>query len=261
MATKRITLNELRILVKQIIKEESDNKQTVVGQKILGKRINYLSNNEASSAYEKEVGFILDGDIFLGLKDLEYNEDKGVYVVDNNTKIVYYNDDEDLWLYNNLKPYKFDDESIAEAIFPNKKELDRFYKLLKNNGVYDLQFKTNFNNVITKDSKINKPSINIDKYKDFTFNYGMNDFYFADGEVDLDDDRGFIKISFENKTESLYNKESISLYIHYTLSPLGKLSEKPSVDIYYYSSFMSKGSKVKIDKLNPVIKDILKNLK
>jgi hypothetical protein len=74
-------------------------------------------------------------------------------------------------------------------------------------------FKTNFNNVITKDSKISKPSINLDDYKDFGFNYGMNDYYFVDG-LDKVKDNGVVAFitstGVMDKVDSKIRQEIVS---------------------------------------------------
>jgi hypothetical protein len=249
----------MKKLIKKLLRENLEATQSPIGQEILGHKITDIYRNEADRPYDKVAGFLLDGHIILGLKGLEYNEDIGKYIVDNNTKIIY--EDETEYMLNDLYPNIYNPEDIERhtqnAIFNNKRELTKFYNLLKYPNLY-LLFKTTFKNVVTKDA-IAKPAkeIDTDRYRDYTFIY-KNKEYTLNNIVNKD---GSISLDFKTKDSNQSFTEHISLYISYEKNPLGQMRMKPRVSISHMGSFPSKYEDIKTNALDPLINDILKQIK
>lgn len=251
----------MKKLIKKLLRENLETTQSPIGQEILGYKITDIYRNEADRPYDKVVGFLLNGNILLGLKGLEYNEDIGKYIVDKSTKIIYDDDAESKYMINDLYSNIYNPEDIERytqnAIFNNKRELTKFYNLLKYPNLY-LLFKTTFKNVITKDA-IAKPNkkIDTDKYKDYTFTYRNNE-YILDN---IDNEDNGISLRFKTKNHNEFLVEHILLNISYQKNPLGQMVKKPSISISHMGIFPSKYEDIKTNVLDPLINDILKQIK
>jgi len=242
-------------IIKEYYSNEDENQ--FANQTLLGKPILDVYNNEASNDYEKEIGFYI-GDGYIALKNLEYNEKLGLYIVSTMTNIIYY-DGEDYFI-NRLNPYKINDKDIDEAIFSNKGELKKFFNLLKALNLPKLKFNANFNNVVTKDfAKIERTPLNLKKYDNYRFTYKGDEYTLDSAENELGDIYSYVSLDF--KSGEGWDRKIISVSINYQYDVMGKLI-KPNVTVRDYYSLMSKGENIKPpSEITPLINDIIRGLK
>jgi hypothetical protein len=245
---------ESRKSIKTILRERL-NENEFDNQTLLGKPILDVYNNEANTAYEKKFGFYL-GDGYIALKNLEYDEKLGLYIVSNYTNIEYY-DGEDYFI-NRLKPYEINDKDIDEAIFSDKKELKKFFNLLK--SLNQFKFEANFNNVVTKDfTKPERKPLNLKKYDNYSFIYRGDEYTLNNTENELGEYSSSVSLDF--KSGEGWDSKSIYISIYYQYDVMGKLI-KPDVTVRYYSGLMSKGEEIKpTSEITYLVNDIITNLK
>jgi hypothetical protein len=248
----------MKNLIKQIIKESIRNmliENEFPNQTLLGKPILGTYSNEADNEYEKEIGFYI-GDGYIALRNLKYNEKLGLYIVSNNTYIIY--DDGENYFRNSLNPYEINDKVIDEAIFSDKEELKKFFNLLK--SLNTLKFNANFNNVVTKDfaKKTRKP-LNLNKYDNYSFTYRGDEYTLDTSENKLGEYSN--RVTLEFKSGQGFDSNSIYVTISYSYDVMGKLI-KPDVRVDYYFGFMSKGEEIKpTSEITYLVNNIISNLK
>ena len=241
----------IKKVIREYLTENQFANQTLLGKPILG-----AYQNEAYSAYEKQVGFYL-GDGYIALQNLEYDEKLGLYIVSTHTFIEY--DDGEDYFTNRLNPYEITDKDIDGAIFSNKGELKKFFNLLK--SLNWLKFNANFNNVVTEDfAKTERAPLNLKKYDNYRFTYQGNEYILDSAENENRfDDSGRIYLDF--KSGEGWDRKSIIVSIRYKYDVMGKLT-KPDVTVRYYSSLMSKGDEIKsTSEITYLVNDIINNLK
>jgi len=245
----------IRKLIREVINESSLENESLLGKKIID-----FKQNEAHGAYSKQIFFILSDGSEIGLQDLEYDENIGKHIVSKNTFIFYSREDERT-IEQTLNP---DELNMEKAIFPNKKELKHFYDLLNKTG--SLLFKANFNSVVTQDFKPKeRKEINFEKYKDYEFKYHSDVFKLE--KINLEEgDHNTIHIKF--KTEGRQGGElyaqriNISIYFRYDVVGNLKKPKKSDIHTWHYRSLLDTEPLTdNIPELNPLLKDIIKQLK
>lgn len=249
-----------------------DEKRAFIkSQTLLGHAIIDTYSNEIDSMNQKELGFILDNDCKIVIDGFtDFNEKANKWVLGNYGDIIYdhldsWGNDEDVHKANSFDPYaktaEAFEEAKAKAIFPNRKELNKFIKLLK--YMDEIQFKTTFDKVITGEDSfglgVNK--INIENYKNFTFDYHYKTYAYDKGEAKFDDWGGSAYITFKSNDEDMWSQESISFHMFFKLNAMGKLEGKPNISISHRYGGFSDFKDIKTDVLDGLIKDILKQLK
>ena len=247
-----------------------DRENYIKSQTLLGHRIVGTYSNEIDEMYQKELGFILDNDCKIVIDGFTgYSEKTGKFIHSSHGKIIYdhldgYGHDEDLYKTNSIDPYISTPERFAEekdnAIFPNRKELNKFLKLLK--YAERIQFKGNFDKVITGEDNFatEEKQIDLERYKDFTFEYHGKVYKYDKGEVEKEYSSSIV-ITFKSDDEDIWSQENIHLYMYYQMNNMGRLQEKPRVSISHRLGGFSEFRDIKTNVLDPLIKDIIKQLK
>jgi hypothetical protein len=126
MATKKITLNELRNLVKQIIKEEMEKpKENTFNVEDFYKW--WGNKYKLSSDFLKKVKYELDGvgDVTSDLKDLLYQLEIPIFKNNGLTQQAL-----NKLLYNRIRQIEKENEKYPESVRYNEKDLKKlkFYK-------------------------------------------------------------------------------------------------------------------------------------
>jgi hypothetical protein len=199
-----------------------------------------------------------------------YNEKIGKYIQDGRGSIIY---DHEYWLdhdddarkENDIKPYGIDtaegfEAAKANAIFPNRKELAKFIKLMK--YMDEVKFTGGFDNVITgEDSLATEPKqIDVEKYKGQTV-YRFRD-VFTCTEASYKNEKHWdsVMLTFTNGGVG-WDMERYVIFMHLSFNKMGKLERKPGVSINYAGTPFSELKEDKTDIFKDIIKDILKQLK
>lgn len=243
----------------------------ILSQSILGHKIVDFYDNEIDEMYEKMVGFVLDNGYMIAISGINsYNEKTGKYIVGGSGSVVYehqywWEHDDEVRKENRINPYGIDTpegfaEAKANAIFPNKKELSNFIKLMK--YLDRVQFKGGFENMVTGEDSFNtEPKhIDVEKYKGQTV-YRYRD-VFTCTEADFKNDKHHdrVTLTFTNGKEG-WDMERFLIFIYFSFNSMGKLSEKPDVSINYAGTPFSELKEYKTDIFKDIIKDILKQVK
>jgi hypothetical protein len=247
-----------------------DRENYVKSQNLLGHRIVGTYSNEIDEMYQKELGFILDNDCKIVINGFTgYSEKTGKFIHGSRGNIIYdhldgYAHDEDLYKTNDIDPYISTPERFAEekekAIFPNRKELNKFLKLLK--YAENIQFKGNFDKVITGEDNFatEMKQIDLERYKDFTFEYRGLVYKYIEGNVENKYSSSII-ITFKSEDENMWSQETIHFYMNYQTNSMGRLDGKPRVSISHRPGGFSDFSDIKTNVLDPLVKDIIKQIK
>ena len=247
-----------------------DEKQAYIkSQTLLGHRIVNTFSNEIDHWYEKMVGFILDNGFMLVVKGINsHNDDTGKYIMGSSGSIIYDHEnwldyDDDARKENDINPYGIDtaeefEAAKANAIFPNRKELAKFVKLMKD----QVKFKGGFDNMITGEDTfaIEPKQVNLERYNDFSFNYLYDVYKYEKSDIKNERYGNFISIWFTTEGD-IWHKKTISLMISYSLNNMGKLVGKPNINISQTVGAFSRLEDIKTNVLDGLVKDILKQLK
>ena len=247
-----------------------DKQNYIKSQTLLGHRVVDTFSNEIDAMYQKELGFVLDNDYKIVVNGFtDYSEKSGKFILGSNGAIVYdhldtWAHDEDVHKSNNMLTYISTAEDFAEAkanaIFPNRKELNKFVKLLK--YAERIQFKGDFSKIITGEDNFasEEKQIDLERYKDFTFQYHDKVYIYAEGKVE-NKYGGSIVLTFKSEDDDVWSQETIHFYMHYEINNMGRLDGKPRISISHRFGGFSEFTDITTNVLDGLVKDILKQLK
>jgi hypothetical protein len=121
-----------------------------------------------------------------------------------------------------------------------------------------IKFNVTFAKTITGDAKTKeRKDIDLSKYDGYEITYHGYDFKLVDHKVQ---DRS-LTLHFNHGEDGSFQQKAISVYIFYSYNSQGMLDGKPSVSVSYYAGFPSKYEDINTPVLDPLLKDVLKQIK